>query len=699
MNKLKFVFIIILFCFLFVGCNKQKDIIFKTEEEIIELNIQESYKPKLIIENIDNYELEYKYDTEIIKIENGTILGLLPGNCEVIISIKNHNEVDPIILYIDVIEVEATSIICEEEIKILLDQTYQLKAKVQPTNAIQEVTYSSNNKKVAEVTEEGLIKGIGEGQTYIVVKSKNYPNIRTRVLVIVEKPPVEKIETIDNITLDYNETYQLTWNIIPSNSLQDVIFESSNEEIASVDENGLISAYKYGTTTIKIISVQNNLKYAEIIVNVEGVKAQEIVIDNVNIDLQLGEEYKLEYNIIPSNACQGLDIIVSDAKAIEVNNNTIFANKVGNYIITLNTIDGTNINKVINVNITGEEIPIFITNSQFDEQSIISWNEEFDPLLNIKAVDNKDGDITEKIVLKGQIDNRSYGEYILEYYIEDSDGHSQTLVRTVNVVWSYDTVVIGHAGSYYGVPNSEEAILYAADVLKYPAIEIDLKQTKDGIFVLSHDPNWGDAKLEETNYEDLKDVEYKVTKNKGVVEGNLTEKERTYTAKICTFERYLEICKSHNIIAVIELKTSKGISNWTEANAPKTSRMPEIMKLIKKYDMLDKVVFLSSQELCLNWVKTNGYEYIPCQYLTLSSCENENTYNIVKKYNLDISFNVRDGIKISDEWLQKYRDLGCKLAVFTFEEYASYSDIQTWIDRGADYVTTDWHSLDKLKFE
>ena len=75
--------------------------------------------------------------------------------------------------------------------------------------------------------------------------------------------------------------------------------------------------------------------------------------------------------------------------------------------------------------------------------------------------------------------------------------------------------------------------------------------------MLSHDPNWGDAKLEETNYEDLKDVEYKVTKNKGVVEGDLTEKERTYTAKICTFERYLEICKSHNIIAVIELKTSK----------------------------------------------------------------------------------------------------------------------------------------------
>ena len=72
-------------------------------------------------------------------------------------------------------------------------------------------------------------------------------------------------------------------------------------------------------------------------------------------------------------------------------------------------------------------------------------------------------------------------------------------------------------------------------------------------------------------------------------------------------------------------------------------------------------------------------------------------YLAFKKYGLDISFNVRDGIKISDEWLKLYRDLGCKLATFTFEEYASYSDIQYWIDRGVDYVTTDWHSLEKLE--
>ena len=240
--------------------------------------------------------------------------------------------------------------------------------------------------------------------------------------------------------------------------------------------------------------------------------------------------------------------------------------------------------------------------------------------------------------------------------------------------------------------------MYAVKELHYPAIEIDLKQTKDGVFVLSHDPTWGNVSLEDTNYADLKEVEYTVTKSTGVIYGSSDSKKETYTSKICTFERFMEICKEYHVIAIVELKTSKGISNWTELNAPHTSRMSAIMEIIEKYDMLEQVVFLSSQEQCLNWVKTNGYEYIPCQYLTLSSCENEKTYEIVKKYNLDISFNVRDGIQISDEWLEKYRALGCKLAVFTFEQYATYKDIQTWIDRGVDYVTTDWHELDKLNF-
>ena len=681
---------------LFILCACNNNITFTIENKNLDYYVGYSYKPDFIIEGIDEYHLEYDYSSSSIEIINDYIHCLSSDIVVLKVSIKDHSNAGTITLTININEIFPEEIITEKELTIYVNQTKQIELEFKPLNAIPYVSYSVNNKSVASVDENGIVKGLAEGETYIVIKSEIFSDIKTRILIKVEKPPVEKIEVINSIKLNYEETHQLIWNVLPSEADQNVILESSDSSIASIDNNGLITAHKYGEATIKIMSQNNPSIYSDIVVKVEGDKAQEININTNDINLDLGETYELNYTISPSSAYQGLDIIPSDTSAIEVNNNVILAKKAGTYTLVLKTIDESNLSKEITINVSASENPIFITNNEFDNANTLSWNTSFNPLDNIRAFDNKDGEITNSIVLKGEVDNRSYGEYILEYTITDSEGNSQTLLRTVNVVWDFSVTVIGHAGSYYGVPNSEEAILYAAETLKYPAIEIDLKQTKDGVFILSHDPTWGGVSLEQTNYADLKEVEYTVTKTQGIVGAGLSDAQRTYTAKICTFERYLEICKEYHITAIIELKTSAGISNWTEKNAPQTSRMKDIMELIKKYDMLEQVVFLSSQELCLNWVKTNGYDYIPCQYLTLKSCENEETYNIVKQYNLDISFNVRDGIQISDEWLTKYRDLGCKLAVFTFEEYASYSDIQTWINRGVDYVTTDWHVLDNL---
>lgn len=689
---------ILLFIVLLYGCNTPSPtpVIFETDERELNLNVGDIYTPNFKVENLDSYELEYQYESDIIEVVENQIHCLKIGECELYVRIKDQPNINPIKIQI-IISVEAPkSLTCEEEIKILIGEQYQLNIEFEPVNASKAVQCVSYDSNIAVGNENGVITGISEGQTYILVKSRFNQQAKQRVLVIVEKPAVEDIVSVDNIELNYNDFFQLEWNVLPLESDQEVVFESNNPAVASIDQNGLITSHKYGIAIVKIQSISNPDIYKNIEVKVSGDKTTDIIVNSETIVLEVGQSETLNIQVLPSTACPIYDVIISDEYGIEINDGILTAKKVGKYKIVIKTIDETDITKEISVEVVGKETPVFVTNEQFEENSNLSWNQEFNPLENIKAYDDKDGDITSNIEVYGNVDNRRYGEYILEYKVKDSDGNETTFLRTITVTWGYDVTVIGHAGSYYGVPNSEEAILYAAEVLKYPAIEIDLKQTKDGIFVLSHDPNWADAILEKTNYQDLMNVEYTVTKTGGVVGGHLSEEERTYTSTICTFERYLEICSQYNIIAVIELKTSPGISNWTEKNAPDQSRMSKIMDLIKKYNMLDRVIFLSSQELCLNWVKTHSYSYIPCQYLTLSSCENETTYNIVKQYNLDISFNVRDGIKISDAWLAKYRALGCKLAVFTFEEYATYEDIQYWIDRGVDYVTTDWHELDQL---
>ena len=72
----------------------------------------------------------------------------------------------------------------------------------------------------------------------------------------VEATPVTSV-TIDNKFAEMKrfETYQLTWTVNPSDaSIQQVAFTSSNPEVASVDDKGLITAVADGKTTITITS-------------------------------------------------------------------------------------------------------------------------------------------------------------------------------------------------------------------------------------------------------------------------------------------------------------------------------------------------------------------------------------------------------------------------------------------------------------
>ena len=232
-----------------------------------------------------------------------------------------------------------------------------------------------------------------------------------------------------------------------------------------------------------------------------------------------------------------------------------------------------------------------------------------------------------------------------------------------------DVIFIGHAGSYLGIMNSEEAFINGVKIKKYQALECDLKQTKDGVFVVCHDDTFNNIAIANTNWEDLKDIEYTTTRG-GI----------SYTTKICTLERYLEICKEYNVYAVIELKYSNGIKNKD------TSRMSELMKIIDKYHMLDKIIFLGSQYKCLEWVRNNGYDHIPCQYL-VNSIESRDTFERCVSWNFDISFNI--SYSNSQEWIDRYHEAGIDVACYTFNQYTSIETLQEWIDKGVDFVTCD----------
>lgn len=691
-NIYKLLMIILVFALcLLTSCNKQQ---ISVDTDLVNLKVGETYTLNVVLveSKIKNPEFHYEIsDTSIISSLDNVITALSIGTAKITISVLNA-KVDPVIITVNVDEApKPTKIKSETNLELVLGETHKIEYSVEPFNASKDVVFSSADNSVLSVDENGVVTPKDLGETFVTIKSKENPNVKLRVNIEVVLPKVEKIECESELVLGYNETKQITYSITPLLAVQDVYYKSLDENIVTVDEAGLITSLKPGKTKIILTSVDDERVTHEINVSVEGTLTTNFTaVDEIN--LSLGETKFIEYNISPADAYQKIEYTVSNKEAIEVNDGILTAKKAGTYTVTLKTIDGTNLINTVTVNITGDELPVVSLSESVDQDMEINIFEHFNPLDGVRIFDAEDGELTKTAKITNNVNTDEYGTYNVIYEVVDSDGNSLIYERIITIVWNYNVTFIGHAGSLYGAMNSEEAILYAAKELKYTAIEIDLKQTKDGVFVLSHDETFAGYELGQYNWSELKDVEVTVTRSPGI---SNPAPASTYTAKLCTLKRYLEICKEYNITAVIELKTSAGISNWTEQNRPDTSRMPALIEEIEKAGMINNIIFLTSQYECLAWTRRNGYDFIPCQYL-VSSCENQTYLDTCIKYNFDISFNVRDGVKNSTTWIKKYKDAGLQASTYTFEQWASYKEIQEWIDKGVDFVTTDWHNPKEL---
>lgn len=483
-----------------------------------------------------------------------------------------------------------------------------------------------------------------------------------------------------SITLEYEQSYDLVIKFKNIDEANQVLIFEYDKEIIEINDDYRITWKKPGTTEVSI--------------KVKDMEVEPIILtvtcgDYPNITEEIEGPTEL---VIGQSGTYTLgefsDVVfyTEDKDLIEINNTSIKALKEGTAVLKT-TYKGND--KEITINITKDNVAPTISYTGADKLTL-NWNTDYDIYEDLIVDDNIDEDIKERVSLLDNFDFKEYGLHTITYVVTDSSGNTAQVSREVEVVWNYDVTFIGHAGSFYGIMNTEEAILYAAEVLKYQAIEVDLSQTSDGVFVLCHDATFGDYTVANTPWSILKDYEVIKSRNSGYPAQDGSVVGSPYTSKLCTLERYLEICKEYGIKAVIELKSSKGITNSDQ------SRMPALMSIIEKHDMLDDVIFLASAYNTLIWTRQNGYSDIECQYL-VGSCESTEYLNRCITYDLDISINVTYGdYSNSDEWLARYKEAGLKISTYTFTQYVNYNVVQTWINKGVDFVTCDWQRMDKL---
>lgn len=137
------------------------------------------------------------------------------------------------------------------EATLAVGETVQLVASAQPENATGFVAvWSSDNDAVAVVGADGTVTAVGAGSATITASSGEY-QASCLVTVGVRTELVQL--TQDEIVLYVSQSQVLEYAVSPAeNNIDAVTFTSSDPSVATVAEDGTVTAIGYGVATITI---------------------------------------------------------------------------------------------------------------------------------------------------------------------------------------------------------------------------------------------------------------------------------------------------------------------------------------------------------------------------------------------------------------------------------------------------------------
>lgn len=280
MNKIQFA--IYLMALLLCACSEDEPVVtgISLDKSELTLKIGESYQFKLshmplkakspkcqwyLSKYYPNCEGCESYEVGTID-QNGLFTAIRDG--EVYVTVFTLEYYDPVTYKsydatckVTVLPIEATSLTLNKTEEIMnIGETISLEAKIEPENTThKDVKWESNNPNIVSVRNDEVFGGkavvtaLQEGEAIITA---SVGSITATCKITVNPTKLEGI-SFDQAekTVKEGESFVLTPVFTPENaSNKKVIWTSSNQSIATVDQGGKVSTHSFGECIIKAIS-------------------------------------------------------------------------------------------------------------------------------------------------------------------------------------------------------------------------------------------------------------------------------------------------------------------------------------------------------------------------------------------------------------------------------------------------------------
>ena len=274
--------------------------------------------------------------------ETGLVTAVAGGSCYITVTTVSGGFTAKCLL---TVLQDATGISLEASTKSMyLGQTVTLNAKVLPETATnRNIAWSTSNSTIVAVTSTGKLTAVGKGTAIITARTESGGYTATCAVTVNEKVPVTGLTLGANaLRIIKGESTPIVATITPSNaSEKGIIWTSSNENIATVSENGVIKAVATGDVIIKAVTVDGSFQQQCRVLVIQPVTS--ITISSDSIKLARGKTKTLKATIAPEDATDKEIIWSSSDEEIATVSATgvVTAKKAGYVSISATSKDGS----------------------------------------------------------------------------------------------------------------------------------------------------------------------------------------------------------------------------------------------------------------------------------------------------------------------------------------------------------------------
>ena len=292
--------------------------------------------------NASNKDITFtSSDNKIATVNQaGYVRAINPGICNIFINSPGKNISASIVIKVEK-KVPLESIdYSVKEIDLDIGERYLLIPVIKPVNtSVKDVYYLSSNNNIASVDTYGKITGKSRGKTTILAITKD-GFVSNTIKVNVSNDRVGN-SNVENVVIDNFKPIMIagkTNKIDISNKNNSILnLTISSPEVATITQDGLISAKKAGIVYLDIESVDGKYHNKKMISILPGeVYAELITLNKYATQIKIDDTFLLEGSVIPENAINKKIIWESSDESIATvdGNGKITGHNIGTAIIT-----------------------------------------------------------------------------------------------------------------------------------------------------------------------------------------------------------------------------------------------------------------------------------------------------------------------------------------------------------------------------